>query len=59
MELHIYTGSFNRLYDLGDEILKESQSSFDMGPKHCTGKTRTAWWPIYWQAVYETVEQPG
>ena len=31
MELHIYTGSFNRLYDLGDEILKESQSSFDMG----------------------------
>ena len=31
MELHIYRGSFNHLYDLGDEILKESQSSFDMG----------------------------
>ena len=31
MELHIYRGSFNHLYDLGDEILKESKSSFEMG----------------------------
>ena len=43
MELHVYTGNFNRLYDLGESILIENESTFHM----------RIW------AEYLTLERPG
>jgi hypothetical protein len=31
MELHVYSGNFNRLYNLGDSILSDLGSTFFMG----------------------------
>ena len=43
MELHVYTGNFNSLYDLGESILIENESTFHM----------RIW------AEYLTLERPG